>query len=560
VRKSSVRVIHLICIGLVALFVVPLIAAPGDVKTTLDAPCRYPAGLATDGKSLFVVDWREAVIHEVDPLDGKPRRTLKAPTLKPAGLAYAADKLFVCDDHTGWIFVMGTADGVVHRSFQAPEPVALGLAFHDEKLFILCRERIYTVMPEDGTILASIPAPDRSSTSLAHDGRRLWVSNRNKDELYMVEPEQGQVVGIVKSPGPYPAGIAWLDGYLWNVDFQTRKLYQIVIDSDPPYRLSQPRKARIEFAWILNNYGPADVVDLRINLAIPTGLPSQRLLSEVRFSREPARKVFDRWGQECAVFEMDKLSAGSKAPFGYEVQAEACAISYLIFPERTGRLEDIPADIRDQYTADGSHLLAKSAYIEKTVKKIIGEEKNPYWIARKIYNFVIERLEYEMTGGWDVPEVVLKRGKGSCSEYTYCFITLCRAAGLPARYVGSVVARGDEASVDEAFHRWAEIYLPNYGWVPVDANRGDSPSLIEQARGFGEVDNRFLITTHGGGDSEFLGWSYNAYATFKTTGQAKTEEDNFAVWEPLKEAAGAPGESKPSGGGKDAAQCKPPTG
>ena len=104
----------------------------------------------------------------------------------------------------------------------------------------------------------------------------------------------------------------------------------------------------------------------------------------------------------------------------------------------------------------------------KLAKKIVGDEKNPYWIARKVYNYLTEHLEYEMVGGWDIPEVVLKRGSGSCSEYTFSFVALCRAAGLPARYQGSVVVRGDDASIDEAFHRWAQVYLPIYGWVPVD--------------------------------------------------------------------------------------------
>ena len=44
-----------------------------------------------------------------------------------------------------------------------------------------------------------------------------------------------------------------------------------------------------------------------------------------------------------------------------------------------------------------------------------------------------------------------------------------------------IVVRGDDASIDEAFHRWAQIYLPHYGWVPVDANRGDKPSPADQA-------------------------------------------------------------------------------
>ena len=140
-----------------------------------------------------------------------------------------------------------------------------------------------------------------------------------------------------------------------------------------------------------------------------------------------------------------------------------------------------------------------------------------------------------MIGGWDIPEVVLKRGSGSCSEYTYAFIALCRAAGIPARYQGSIVVRGDDASIDEAFHRWAQVYLPNLGWVPVDANRGDKPSPADQARAFGQLSNRFLITTHGGGGSEHLAWGYNVHADYKTTGYCNISEEHFGFFEPLEE-------------------------
>jgi hypothetical protein len=285
----------------------------------------------------------------------------------------------------------------------------------------------------------------------------------------------------------------------------------------------------------------------------PAKLVNQELLSEVDFLTAPTKTATDHWGQKCAVFELADLPAGTRQTLGYSVQAKVSAIRYLIYPEETGTLNDIPAGIREKYTVDGPRLRVQSPYIRETVQKIVGDEKNPYWIARKIFNFVIEHLEYEMAGGWDVPEAVLKRGKGSCSEYTFTFIALCRAAGLPARYQGSIVVRGDDASVDEAFHRWAEVYLPNYGWVPVDANRGDAKLPADQARGFGELANRFLITTESGGDSEYLAWGYNSCAKYKTTGYCKVEEENLGLWEPLKPAEKAPGAPETQPG----SSCRP---
>jgi len=527
-------------------------AAPGDVKTSFDSPCKYPAGLATNGTALYVADWRYAKIYELNRSTGEVTRTWDAPTLKPHGLAFAKGLLFVSDSHTGGIYMMDRDTGIVENTFQAPEPRATGLAYADGTLFILAKSKIYKVMPEDGTIMGYFDTPTKSSRSITHDGTYLWVSDRIKNELYMVDPESGKVLAILDAPGPYPAGIAWLGDHLWNVDFQDRKVYQLVIEGEQMYRLSDPRRARVEYLWALSNYGPGQVKDLTLNIALPMELPNQKLLSEMKFSHQPARTSHDKWGQRASIFEFGSVPAGTKESLTFNVQAEVSAIRYLILPEKVGTLDDIPKDIRKNYTVDGSHYRLESPYIQETVKKIVGDEKNPYWIARKIYDFIIDSLEYEMIGGWDIPEVVLKRRSGSCSEYTYSFVALCRAAGLPARYQGSIVVRGDDASIDEAFHRWAQIYLPNYGWVPVDANRGDAESPADQARGIGELSNRFLITTQGGGDSEYLRWGYNSFAKYKTSGYCNTQEDNFGFWEPLE-----PADAQPAGTASSAGECKP---
>jgi len=501
--------------------------------------------MTSDGEHLFVADWREAKIFQISRTDGKVTRSWDAPTLKPHGIAYAEGRLFVCDDHTGNVYTLNLDSGVVENTFKAPSSSASGLAFADGTLFILTKSKIHKVLPDDGTILGYFKVPDSACRCLTHDGKYLWASNRMKDELYMLDPESGKVIAILAAPGPYPAGIAHLDGHLWNVDFQNRKVYKLAIKDKQMYRLSETRRARVEYLWALNNYGPGDVMGLTLNIALPMELPNQRLLTDVEFSVPPTRTTADRWGQRCALFDLGKVAAGTKTTLTYSLNAEVSAIRYLIIPENTGTLDDIPKEIREKYTVDGSRYRISSPYIQEAVKKAVGDEKNPYWIARKIYDFLIDKVKYEMVGGWDVPEVVLKRGSGSCSEYTFAFVALCRAAGLPARYQGSIVVRGDDASIDEAFHRWAQVYLPNYGWVPVDASRGDKASPADQARGIGELANRFLITTQGGGDSEYIRWGYNSSFKYKSTGYCKVEEDNFGFWEPMETTDAPPAATDP---------------
>ena len=88
--KSTVNGIwRLVLPAVVVVCVGPVWAAPGDVKASFEGPCKYPSGLASDGKHLFVADWREAKIFEISRADGNVTRTWDAPTLKPHGLTYA---------------------------------------------------------------------------------------------------------------------------------------------------------------------------------------------------------------------------------------------------------------------------------------------------------------------------------------------------------------------------------------------------------------------------------------------------------------------------------------
>ena len=513
---------------------VSLIAAPGDVAMSLDCSCPYPSGLACDGTLFYVADWRNATIHRLAARDHQARQAFPAPTLMPSGLACGQGKLFVSDDHTGLVYTIDPDSGTVLNTFEAPASRATGLAYHNDKLFILARRTIYTVLPEDGTILNYFEAPSQKSRHLTHDGRYLWVTDRIKDEVYMLDPNRGTVINILPAPGPHAAGIAWHDNHLYNVDFQTHKIYQLIIRDDPMYRLDEPRRARVEYLWSLNNYGPGTIKDLTVALAMPVGLPSQKLLSGTEVSVTPDRAVRDRWDQLCAIVNVPDVPAGQKRVVTYWVHAEVSAIRHMILPEAIGTLNDTPDDIRRAYTVDGSHYRIDTPYMKELARRIVGDETNAYWVARRIYDHIIAELHYEMIGGWDVPEVVLKRGSGSCSEYTYTFVALCRAAGLPARYQGGIVVRGDDASIDEAFHRWAQVYLPGHGWVPVDANAGDAKRPADQGRGFGGLPNRFLVTTQGGGDSEYLRWGYNAHTTYKATGRCNVQQDSFGFWSPLE--------------------------
>lgn len=66
----------------------------------------------------------------------------------------------------------------------------------------------------------------------------------------------------------------------------------------------------------------------------------------------------------------------------------------------------------------------------------------------------------------------LRLRRGVCQDYTHLLISVCRAAGVPARYVSGYHFVGDlqggNADFEQASHAWAEAYIPGIGWYGID--------------------------------------------------------------------------------------------
>ena len=58
---------------------------------------------------------------------------------------------------------------------------------------------------------------------------------------------------------------------------------------------------------------------------------------------------------------------------------------------------------------------------------------------------------------------------GDCGIQATLFITLCRCAGIPARWESGLAA-GPAGSCGA--HDWAKVYIAPLGWFPVDLSRG----------------------------------------------------------------------------------------
>lgn len=142
------------------------------------------------------------------------------------------------------------------------------------------------------------------------------------------------------------------------------------------------------------------------------------------------------------------------------------SINYLVNSSLVGNY-DRNSDLYRRYTQPEKLIECGSQEIVSAARNIVGAEENPYLKVQKIYAFVIKHLLYELQEEEQGALWAFKNRVGDCSEYSYLFVALCRATGIPARVQAGFVFHHIGEFLKDG-HMWAEYYLENYGWIPVD--------------------------------------------------------------------------------------------
>lgn len=93
---------------------------------------------------------------------------------------------------------------------------------------------------------------------------------------------------------------------------------------------------------------------------------------------------------------------------------------------------------------------------------------------RAIYDYTVSTLKYDKSGtGWGRGDILYAcdAKRGNCTDFHAVFIGLCRAREIPARFeIGFSIPTDKPAGEIAGYHCWADCYLPEYGWVPVDCS------------------------------------------------------------------------------------------
>ena len=126
--------------------------------------------------------------------------------------------------------------------------------------------------------------------------------------------------------------------------------------------------------------------------------------------------------------------------------------------------------------------MALTAPLQELARSVVGKEQNPYRKARKLYDWVCDHITYNFVWRWRdatftfgcASEEVRERRIGDCVIQSVFYAALCRSVGVPARVCnGPIFPPGTKND-----HVWAEVYLPQYGWLPVDVTYSEVASMV----------------------------------------------------------------------------------
>ncbi|MBN2281462.1 MAG: transglutaminase domain-containing protein [Candidatus Marinimicrobia bacterium] len=140
------------------------------------------------------------------------------------------------------------------------------------------------------------------------------------------------------------------------------------------------------------------------------------------------------------------------------------------------------------------HIVFPEPLIELS-HRIVGNEKNPYLVAKKIFTWIDENIDWTLCREYSTIRSLALYPffykQGDAGVKTFLFMSLCRYNKIPARLVSGWQFQPPLKSL----HDWCEIYLDPYGWVPVDVTYGMQNFPDDERRYFylGNIDSYRLV-------------------------------------------------------------------
>lgn len=255
-----------------------------------------------------------------------------------------------------------------------------------------------------------------------------------------------------------------------------------------------PVRSRVTYTLTVNR----DVVPkgkiIRCWLPFPREIPNRQIDVEL-ISCFPERHIIspnDDYLQRTIYFEQPSAEEnGTKFQVVFEFTNHA--VYQKIDP---GIIELVnPTSKLAPYLREHPPHIVFSDNLKQLSKEIVGDETNPYYIARNIFKWIHYNIPWasarEYSTFANISDYVYQNRHCDCGMHQIMFMTLCRMNWIPTRWQSGWTTKPGGSGM----HDWGEIYFEPYGWLPVDSDVGLLDSKNDEEKWFyiGGMDAYRLI-------------------------------------------------------------------
>ena len=388
--------------------------------------------------------------------------------------------------------VRESIDGGHFKSAEAQITAALAqpaLASNERQQLAFERERMrrilldFTLTADDAQARLRRQIPDLTPTEFAAwdaagllehqviDGRTLYF-NRAPSNLFHLSKT---VLERRNSTKP-----AWTDGPMERANAHHREVRDQALASGK--HSVAPRHVQVTYSITVKPDAAPSGETLRAWLPFPRAIPGQHENIHLTASIPAKHTIAPESALQRTVYLEQRAAAGKPTKFSITYDLTVFGQYYAIDPEKVVPAPN-SAELAEHVAERPPHIVFNDA-IRKFSREIVGDEKNPYRIAQKLFA-AVDRIPWagarEYSTISNISDYALHAGHADCGQQTLLLMTLLRLNGIPSRWQsGWVYSDGDYDNM----HDWGWLYLAPYGWVPMDVTFGRMQSGDPQIDAF----------------------------------------------------------------------------
>ena len=243
---------------------------------------------------------------------------------------------------------------------------------------------------------------------------------------------------------------------------------------------------------------PMDVRELALWLPLPADDVHQKLHTyDLAGAFAPKQVVDAVYGNRYLWDTLPSVELSNKQSLTFVFTATVTRRAYRVW-DHAPRSSELTPVLRQRFLAP-NRLVPISGRIADEAQRVAGDTASPMRRAKLLYDHIVDSLRYDKSGeGWGRGDAVYACDirTGNCTDFHSLFIAEARSLSIPARFIMGIPLLPDQSSgAVPGYHCWAEFYIEDIGWIPVDASEAHkNPEKREFF--FGGLDaHRIAFTT-----------------------------------------------------------------